>query len=361
MKNVFKNKIFTGLLKFGLAAGILGYLIYDASRKEEFLQMLDQPKNFGLIAAGFALFFCSVIVSIMRWRLLVRALEFPFTVKEALRLGFLGYLLNFVAPGGVGGDLFKAVAIARNFPGRRAQAAATVVLDRIIGLYALFLVASTAVVVDGLWFSDSYPVRVAAKSTLISTIVGAIGIVMLLIPGFTSGKVSQFLARLPKVGPVFHQLLEAVRMYRERLGTIFATLCLSISLHILTVFGYFLLGKAIVGESPTLSEQFVIVPLAAFAGALPITPNGLGTFEAAIEYLYPTISKAHIPAARGLLVSLMYRLVTIGIALIGVVIYFFSRREVGDTLHVAEEPGGDLLSSDAPSNNLLATEASLRS
>lgn len=342
MKNLFKNKIFTGGLKFALAAGILGYLIYDASRKPDFHRMLEQPMNYGLLAGGFLLFLTATMISFVRWRLLVISLGFPFSMKEAVRLGFLGYLLNFVAPGGVGGDLFKAVAIAKQYPGRRAQAAATVVLDRIIGLYALFLVASVAVLIEGLWFAESQPVRVAAKATIIGTVVGAIGIVMLLIPGFTSGKLSQSLARIPKVGHIFHQLLEAVRLYRERLGTIVAAVLLSFVIHMVSVSGFAMLGNSMVGESPTLGEQFVIVPLAMFAGALPITPNGLGTFEASIEYLYPNMSKAHVPAARGLLVSLIYRLVTIGIALVGVVIYFFSRREVSATLHDAEEPADDL-------------------
>ena len=348
MKQVLKHKYVSGFIKFGLAAGILGYLIYDASRKEDFRQMLEQPKDFGAIAAGFGLFLSAVLVSFFRWRLLVCALGFPFSPKDALRLGFLGYLLNFVAPGGVGGDLFKAVAIARKYPGRRAQAAATVVLDRIIGLYALFLVASTAVLADNLWFAETREVRIAAKATIIGTVLGAVGIIVLLIPGFTSGRLSRMLAKLPKVGHIFHQLLEAVRMYRERLGTIGLTLLMSIGLHILSVFGFAMLGKSIVGASPAMSEQFVIVPLAMFAGALPITPNGLGTFEAAIEYLYPRMSAEHVPAARGLLVSLMYRLVTIGIALVGVVIYFFSRREVSATLHDAEEPADDLAHNLAP-------------
>jgi uncharacterized protein (TIRG00374 family) len=341
VKNLLKNKIFTGLLKFALAAGILSYLIYQAAQKEEFKRIFGQPLNYGYLAAGFGLFFIAVVTSFVRWRLLVTALGFPFSMKESLRFGFLGYLLNFVAPGGVGGDLFKAVAIARQYPGRRAQAVATVVLDRIIGLYALFLVAAIAVLLDGLWFAESRPVRIAAKATVIGTVLGAVGILVLLIPGFTSGKLSQSLSRIPKLGPVFHQLLEAVRLYRERLGTIFATLLISVGIHVLSVSGFALLGHSIEGASPTLSEQFVIVPLAMFAGALPITPNGLGTFEVTIEYLYPMMSKAHIAGERGLVVSLIYRLVTIGIALVGVVIYFFSRREVSATLHDAEESADD--------------------
>ena len=64
----------------------------------------------------------------------------PFRIRDAFRLSFLSYLLNFVSVGSVGGDLFKAFFIAREQPGRRTEAVATVVVDRIVGLYGLLLV-----------------------------------------------------------------------------------------------------------------------------------------------------------------------------------------------------------------------------
>ena len=71
-------------------------------------------------------------------------------MADAFRLGFLGYLFNFVSLGSVGGDLFKAVFIAREQHGKRAEAVATVVIDRVIGLYVLFFVASVAALATGM-------------------------------------------------------------------------------------------------------------------------------------------------------------------------------------------------------------------
>ena len=79
-------------------------------------------------------------MTFVRWYLLVRALQLQFRLVDAFRLGFLGYLFNFVVVGSVGGDLFKAIFIAREQPGRRAEAVATVLVDRIVGVYALVLV-----------------------------------------------------------------------------------------------------------------------------------------------------------------------------------------------------------------------------
>jgi uncharacterized protein (TIRG00374 family) len=331
------KKILVNLLKFAIAAGIIGYLLYDAAQKPDFQRLLAQPKDWRLFGSAFALFFVAVCGTMVRWYLLVRALDFPFTIGMSFRLGFLGYLFNFVAPGGVGGDLFKAVFIAREYHGRRAQAVATVLIDRIVGLYALFLVASTAVLYEGLWFAESRAVRICAKGTLIGTVLGAVGIVMLLVPGFTQGRFSEFLRNLPRTGRIFHQLLDAVRMYRSRLGTIALSVVLSIGVHILTVFGYYVLGLAVPGASPTLGDHFVIVPLAMVAGAVPITPNGLGTMEAAIEELFTLMTDGEVPGSRGLLISLIFRIITILIAMIGVVIYATTRRQVADVMQEAEE------------------------
>ena len=59
--------------------------------------------------------------------------------------GALGFALNFVSLGTVGGDLFKAVLLAKVSPGRRTEAVVTVMADRILGLLMMMLLASTAI------------------------------------------------------------------------------------------------------------------------------------------------------------------------------------------------------------------------
>ena len=158
MKKLLRHKVFTGFVKFGLAIGLIAWLLYgifsDPEKAVQLEQIMNGPKDLRLFALAFGLFFTGVVITFLRWQALVRALGFPFSTLDALRLGFLGYLFNFVAPGGVGGDIFKAVFIARQFHGRNAQAVATVLLDRIIGLYALLLVASAAILWEGLLWSE---------------------------------------------------------------------------------------------------------------------------------------------------------------------------------------------------------------
>ena len=62
-----------------------------------------------------------IVLTLIRWCFLVRALGITFSIRDALRIGFLGYLFNLSPAGIAGGDLLKAVMLAREHPGNRAN------------------------------------------------------------------------------------------------------------------------------------------------------------------------------------------------------------------------------------------------
>jgi hypothetical protein len=294
---------------------------------------------------------------------LVRALDLPFTLKDAVRLGFLGYLFNFISLGAVGGDLFKAVFIARELPGRRPEAVATVVLDRLVGLYMLFVMASVAILVTGQLHNADEAVRIIGRGALVACAVGAAGMLVLLIPGVTQGSFSAFLDRLPKVGPIFGKLLGAVRIYRSRLDMLLLSALISVGVHSLSTLSVYLVARGLPGEYPPLADHFVIIPLAFVTGVLPLPVNGLGAFEYVVKMLYERVPlDVHVAEGHGFVVSLGYRAVTILIALIGVCYYFASRKEVATLMAEAEReidegdkdpvvPGASLCSGDLGVSN----------
>jgi uncharacterized protein (TIRG00374 family) len=324
-----------GFLKIVIPIGIIIWLL--ASIEPGQLQALrDRPKNWMLLAAAFGLSFVAICITFLRWYLLVRTIDLPFRLRDAFRLGFLGYLLNFVSVGAVGGDLFKAFFIAHEQPSRRAEAVATVVVDRMIGLYALLLVTSAAIFLSDI--PDPTPALSAiCTMTYGATAIGGVGVLMVLIPGFTRGSLSQWLSRLPKVGGLIEQLLTSVRIYRNKKLVMSAILGMSMGVHSLFAVALYLIAIALFETSPTLPDHLIIVPLSMVAGALPFTPAGLGTFEYAMGELYVYVPAAGPVRDIGILVALAFRLVTIAIATIGVGFYWACRREVQEVMHEAEE------------------------
>lgn len=323
------------LLKLAVSLAIIAYLVYSAQRDELFWSLAHQPKHWGLLAAALAVGSAAVFITFLRWYLLVRAVELPFTIRDALRLGALGYLFNFISLGSVGGDLFKAIFIAREQPGRRAEAVATVVIDRLVGLYALFLLASAFIVGFGQLRSPVREIQVICQATLLATALGSAAAFMLLVPGFTGGRVSDYLCRRKRIGPYVRKLLGAIRWYRSKPGVLAATIAISLFTHAALVLCIYLVARGLPGASPDLADHFLIVPLAMVASALPLPLNGLGAFEAVIDFLYlhcPTAITTH----KGLLVALGYRVITIVVAFFSMAFYVGHRREVEEAVHQAE-------------------------
>ena len=78
------------------------------------------------------------------------------------------------------------------------------------------------------------------------------------------------------------------------------------------------------------------MPLSAAVQVLPVP---MGPTEFALDYFYAHVPVAGPPIAKGqgLVVALVYRLITLLIAALGVFYYFGNRREMAEVIHEAEE------------------------
>jgi uncharacterized membrane protein YbhN (UPF0104 family) len=337
---VIKRRLL-GLLKVAVSAALLAYLFREAARNDSFRNLIEQPKDWTLLGVAFLVELSAVAVTIVRWYLLVRAVELPFTLREAFRLGFLGFLLNFFTVGAIGGDAIRAVFVARSNPGRGAVAVATVVVDRCFGLFALLLLVSiTYFAMDWSAVETRDPaglkiIQNLCQIALASSAAGAVVIVVLLLPGFTTSPFWDFFCQLPVVGPTITHLIEALRMYRRRIPVLAAVLGMSLAVHGLLAIGIYLIARGLPGQAPGFMEHLVISPLASAFGAIPL-PGGLGAFEAALDFLYRRVSPESVAASQGFVIALGYRIITLLIATIGVGYYLASRREVQTALQEAK-------------------------
>src|SRR5205823_4926165 len=128
--------------KYALGLGLLAFVIWrtwsfpEGSGKIGIAQALQRPLQVMplLLAASTGL--VALLLTFVRWYVLVRAQDLPFTVTDSIRLGFVGFFFNNFLPGSVGGDLVKAWYIAGE-QSRRTVAVSTVLIDRVLGLWAL--------------------------------------------------------------------------------------------------------------------------------------------------------------------------------------------------------------------------------
>jgi len=331
------KKYLIPLLKITIPLIIIAVLLFRVQQNDPriFADLQAREKDWGVLAIAFLLAMGAVSTTFIRWYLLVRSLGMAFRLRDAFRLGALGFLMNFVSLGATGGDFFKAFFLAREQPARKTEAVATVVVDRIIGLYAVFVVASVAIL-----FSSEVGAgpRIAAfaNGTLTATAIGGVGFVIMLLPGFSTGPISEFLCGLPKIGSMIEKLIGAFRIYRRQPGLLVGISLLSLLVHGLSCVSFYLVSQALFDGGLTLAQHFFVVPIAIVAGAMPFTPAGLGVMEYMLDFLYAHFPGSTAVAGQGLVVALAYRVITIVIALAGVVFYWTARREMNEVLHEVE-------------------------
>lgn len=328
-------------VKILILLGVLYWLINSFS-EDDWQTLKNQPKNWWLLSLGAATVLVAHIVSFLRWMILVRTLGVPFSVLEAIRLGFLGNLFNMVSAGSVGGDVFKAIAAARHIPEKRPEVVGSVLVDRAVGLLGLVIVASVGLVVASVFAELDSTLKAIRNGAIAVTVVGISGLMAVTL--FGRRLPFHLLGRIPYLGTSFVRLAESGLVLDGRLPVVLLLMAVSCSVHCLLTTATFLISQSMYASPPTLGEHFQVVPPAMAAGALPLTPGGVGLQEAAIAGLFerlPNMSEGF----SGVVVAAMYRLFLLLVAGIGAVFYvtgFGSNRlasESSDSESVPESSG----------------------
>jgi uncharacterized protein (TIRG00374 family) len=334
-----KQKLLLAAIKVLLALGILGWLFVRIQQSNGFSRLIQEPKQWSILAAAQALVLLAFSLNYVRWYLLVRGLHMDFHLRDSFRLGTLGFMFNQISPGSVGGDLLKAVFIANEQHGKKTEAVATVVIDRIVGLYAMLIIASLGLGLVDSPVSEHPTVQKMQVIVWSALVVGTIAFVWVMSPLATGQRARDRADQLPLVGHTISRLVDAAAIYRSRLAYVLTAVGLAVMTHSLLILAFWCISQGLPVYDPTLSQNASIVPPSLVAGALPLTPGGLGTMEAAIEFFYVTLGA---PKGDGTIVALAYRAMTYVVAAVGAGYYLTARKKIDTMLHEAEELAEEL-------------------
>lgn len=236
----------------------------------------------------------------LRWFVLVRALDLPFTLRNAVRLGMVGTFYNTFLPGAIGGDIMKAFFIAKGQPSRRAAAVSTVVADRALGLFGLLVFGGF--VGGAIWLAEragwAEP-RISTNPKLLWLIIGSAVAAVVVALGYVSlgwvspasaERIDAKLKGIRKVGPTVAELFETGLRYRRRPKAILIGVGLSAVGHLLMILLFHFAvqvyppaDRAFLG---TFGEHIVIAPIGFIVQAVAPLPGGLGVAEFSFGGLY---------------------------------------------------------------------------
>ena len=271
---------------------ILGVLLFlargvDVAQVAELASALPVSS----LLAAFAHCLINILMGAFRWRAMMTAfgaLRRP-SFLDLFRATLATHFYNTFLPSGLGGDVVRSVVLRDAFAAP-TTGLVSVVVERFIGLLALSLVAGL-----GFFLSPSLAPTEAYRPYLIVPVL--LGVVALFALGLT-GRVRTYLSSLLVVSqPV---------VLAQALGISVVGHGINIALYVLLCVG--------LGLDLDPMALFLVVPIALFATAIPLSVVGVGPREVVLVTLLGALGVA-TPSA--LVVTLGFSLVNVTVALLG--------------------------------------------
>ena len=272
-----KNKKYQILivLKVMIAATLIGVIISKVNLDDVWQALARADK--WLIAGAFSLYFVGLCIIAARWKILLAVQGVTpgfFTLVKSMMVAI--FFNNFL-PSTIGGDAMRAYDTWK-MGGGKTQSVSIVFIDRLLGIFTLFIFALLALLATSVEVSYIPNIRLWIVT---SVIAGCIGIYILF---FQATAVSRYLHRHDQAKPnIILRLLEKIfdvfAAYNGKPGVLFAALGLSVLLQLNVILHYYLLALSL-GMAIPLSAMFIIVPVAIVVMMIPVSINAIGIREA---------------------------------------------------------------------------------
>lgn len=332
-------------LKAAVAVGLIGWLIRKGALDFGVLaEVVARPE---LPAADLGLFFLAATFGALRWRTLLGAAGVHLPVSRALQLHWVALFFNVVIPGNVGGDVVKALYVARDAPPeKRTTILLIVFIERLMGLGGLVTVATIIMAARGsvVWQSPLLrPLGGVVALLAIGTVVGPALLVLLMrragdrIEGWTSGTTA--------IARILGRLVAAMRLLSSSPRSLVVAMAYSMGVHVISMTLFTLFTRTVGRYDAGLVETATIFPLGVLTMVVPIAPAGLGVGHVAFDRLFSAIGLTG--GATGATVFNVFLLGQIVPCLLGVIPYVALKRQA--PVPTLEEPTLEDESAEKPS------------
>ena len=312
-----------------LQVAVTLFALYWVFRKPEdrasLLRAMRSANVYWLVVAvlGGAL---SPIAATVRWGLLLRVQDIRLGWKRVTQFYMIGSFFNLFLLGSTGGDAVKLFYVWRQVePKKRAGAVMAVGMDRVLGLLALIILATTFVVLRYRWLT-----RTPETATLLVSfglILGSAAMGIITAAAVVGLRLAD---KLPAGMPGRAKILEAaaaVQTYARNWPMIISCIFISMLGHSSFFITYYCAARGL-HAVVSFWDMAVILPIVNTIIALPISVSGVGVRENLYVTLLGDLCK--IGKAQAVTISLVgFFSTVIFYGLRGGVFYLFYRSAPG--------------------------------
>ncbi|GJM43621.1 MAG: hypothetical protein DHS20C21_04630 [Gemmatimonadota bacterium] len=293
--------------KLAISAALVTWLGVRYAGDQQFLDTLRSldPWAFvsacGVVAAG-------LVISALRWKVLLGALGVSLALPRAVRLYFVGYFFNQFLPTTVGGDVVRGTGVGAGVP--LSLIGSSILMERALGFGCLLGIGVTA--------SFVRPEMAAVRlSLLFATLVYVVGLGVL---GFVPLPRSERQGRLGKGLRGLRRVALQFRSYGFHPMALLGGVVLSLGWQLALVVANALLSQGLGGVA-SFRSLLALVPVVQAVSMIPVSFGGLGVREMGYEFFFRASA---LEPAGGVALAAGFLGVTITLALAGGLVYLIA-------------------------------------
>ncbi len=326
-----KNQLVT-LLKSILTLALIYFLFTRLDDPAQLWQKLINANPVLLLLAAFC-YAGAVAAGALRWGILLRSAGIEISLAHLFRYQWIAEFFNNFLPGPVGGDVVRGMALAADTQ-RRADAAASVLIDRFIGLCVFTFAATLAALSVLIWGHPNGSPFTGDQRIYMQVIAIGSGLMTIAILLFVSALLSRrlkewldrILLRLPllsRLSPMWQKLAVSFNTHRMHRWALLRSAAGSTMIVLLTSATLWLIAEAIEPGRVSLLEILVVNPMIVFALIVPLAPGGLGIRQISLAYLFLLIGASY---EMGAAVGIVQQLVTYLVSIPGGLLWLIGRK-----------------------------------
>jgi len=286
MSPAFRQRLFF-VVKIVVTVGLVGWLVSKGALKMSVLSVFLEEKS--LLAADMAVFVvASVVLSSLRWRALLGLAGVKVSVGRAIHLQFVSLFFNVVIPGNVGGDVIKALYVAREEPPeKRASLLLVAFVERIVGLAGLVSVALVVLVFRGpvLWENPAF--RPLVSSVLLLGAGFVVGPIVFVLAMRTFGARLEAMASGPsKVAGFLKKVVASFRLVSAKPSELMKALVLSMAAHSTNLVLFAMMTRIVTAQEAPFGAIATVYPIGLLSLMLPVSTAGAGVGHVVFERLF---------------------------------------------------------------------------
>lgn len=292
-------KFFLKILRVVICLGLIYFVVSKVDYEPLRAILRDLRIEFCIAIIG--VLYVQNFIKALKWHTLLQAKNINLSLLRILQVDFSSTFLSLFVPSTISLDLFRAYGLSKEVASKK-QTAASIIVDRLLSLFALIVVANISV----LLFYKTIAVPEVAY-TSISTLIVFTAVVLIINSRFVVRFLSRYKATIRKYN-ILHKLEElrgSVNEYKLHRSKLIKVFFLSVAMQTLRIVVYYLASLAVNANIP-FQYFMIFTPIVMFLVMLPISLAGIGLRESSFVYFFSKVGVlGTIAFAIPALVSLM--------------------------------------------------------